>query len=78
MVGIFKRNMHRMVVDFACIIDPEEEDEPSCILGLWRMDHMLSDDYPELPHRRDTGEGDGNHIDSIRGSLIAKRRSQSF
>lgn len=78
MVGIFKRNMHRITVDFACIIDPDEDDEPSCILGLWRMDHLVGDDYPHLPDRYDTGDGDVDRMDSIRSSVIMKRLSESF
>ncbi|KAG7352460.1 DUF1336 domain containing protein [Nitzschia inconspicua] len=77
MVGIFKRNMHRMTVDFACIIDPGEEDGPTCVLGLWRMDHLVDGDFPDLPDRYDEGGGNPEKTDSIRGNLIIKRLSEA-
>lgn len=67
-----------MTVDFACIIDPDEDGEPSCVLGLWRMDHLEADHYPELPDRYDNGDGEMEKADSIRGSIIVKRLSEAF
>jgi hypothetical protein len=89
LVGIFKRNMHRMTVDFACIIDPNEENEPTCILGLWRMDHLVMESFPPLADRCIAESNDlagddidliraGDHLDSIRGSILVNRLSQSF
>lgn len=78
MVGIFKRNMSRMTVDFACIIDPDEEGEPSCVLGLWRMDHLVSEEYPHLPDRYDEGDGGVDKADTMRSSVILKRLSESL
>jgi hypothetical protein len=46
-VGIFKRNLRGVVVDFACIV--ESEDKRSCIFGLWKMNHLIEDDNPDLP-----------------------------
>ena len=89
LVGIFKRNMNRITVDFACIIDPNEENEPTCILGLWRMDHLVAESFPPLADRciaesNALAEDDvdlvraGDHLDSIRGSMLVKRLSQSI
>lgn len=70
--------MHRMTVDFACIIDPEEEGEPSCVLGLWRMDHLVGEEYPDLPDRYDEGDGDVDKADTKRSSVILKRLSETL
>ncbi|KAL3903070.1 MAG: hypothetical protein SGILL_010588, partial [Bacillariaceae sp.] len=77
LVGIFKRNMHRMTVDFACVISSGDEEEPSAILGLWRMDHLEAEHYPHLPDRYSAEDDDPEKADSIRGSLLIKRVSQS-
>jgi hypothetical protein len=76
-VGIFKRNMKHMTVDFACVLHSGEDDDPSGILGLWRMDHLLAEDYPRLPDRYSLEEEDSVNADSIRGSLLMKRMSQT-
>ena len=77
LVGIFKRNMHRMTVDFACIICSGDENDPSAILGLWRMDHLVGEEYPLLPDRYSEEDKDPEKADSIRGSLLIQRMSQS-
>jgi hypothetical protein len=70
-VGIFRRNMPFMTVDFACIIDPGN-DEPSCVLGLWRKYHINPEDNPILPDRY---AEDPALVDSIRGDILMKRMS---
>jgi hypothetical protein len=78
LVGIFKRNMSTMTVDFGCIIDGKEEDGASCVLGLWRMDHLVLEDYPILPDRFAAPGVSADLVDSIRGSLLVKKWSESF
>lgn len=75
LVGIFKRNMHRMTVDFACIIDPDKDDkeEPSAVLGLWRMDHVNFEDTPELPDRFATQGATNDARESIRASMLVSQ-----
>jgi hypothetical protein len=70
LVGIFKRNMMNMTVDFACILDGGEEDGCTCVLGLWRMDHVDVEDYPLLPDRFSGASEES--IDSLRGTLLVK------
>jgi hypothetical protein len=78
LVGIFRRNMSSMTVDFACIVDGKEEDGATCVLGLWRMDHLVVEDYPALPDRFATSGASDETIDSIRGSLLVKKWTESF
>lgn len=78
LVGIFKRNMSNMTVDFACIIDGKEDDKATCVLGLWRMDHINVEDCPFLPDRFATSGVSAESIDSIRGSLLVKKWRESF
>jgi hypothetical protein len=71
-VGIFKRNMHRMVVDFACIIDPGN-DEPSAVVGLWRMNKLQFDSMPELPDRYTCYGTPNQDVDSIRANVLVEK-----
>jgi hypothetical protein len=72
LVGIFKRNMSYMTVDFACVIDAKEEDGATCVVGLWRMDRLVVEEYPFLPDRFATSGVSNETIDTIRGSLLVK------
>jgi hypothetical protein len=76
-VGIFKRNMHRLQVDFACIIDPGDG-EPSAVIGLWRMDKLLFDDQPELPDRYATTGTPAEDADTIRASILVENCELPF
>ena len=65
-----------MVVDFACVIDAGE-DEPSAVIGLWRMNKLIFDDQPELPDRYANGGTPVEDADSVRASILVEECKMS-
>lgn len=79
MASLVKRYLGSMSVDFGLVLskpDGQKEDEPECILGLWRLDHINVSQYPTLPDRFETTGGTTESMDVARASLLVAEASK--
>lgn len=82
MSSLVKRYLPTMSVDMAlCIGAPDEdldaaEKEPEAVLGMWRLDQLTMEDYPQLPDRLATDGCSLETVDAFRASLLVKEASR--
>ena len=70
LVGILKRNLHRLSVDVAVMSANQEETEPKACLGMWRFDYIDIQQCPQFPDRYAEEADSGLDADTIRASKI--------
>jgi hypothetical protein len=81
MASIVKRYLSSMSVDFGLVLSKPQgqtEDEPEAVLGLWRFDKIVVDQYPTLPSRFEAAGATEESRDAARANVLLKEASKSM